>query len=651
VIIAAWCSAAGLSVALLLPLLRVLQSHFIGIDEVDHFGTQWFYWLVHRAIFDPEGGGLGGLAHTEMVFFPWGKDIYGHTGANILDAIIASPLRQLTGPVLSFNLFVLLGMVFNGWAFSRLAREFTEDRVAIWTSSFWFGCSPFILFEVVEGRPTQAIIGLLCLFMRALWRSTATARWWSAVGAGLLLAVSGYQYWFYAFFGGLAALAHGLWFTARPPAGVGRLGLLGRHALIAAVALLAAWPGAGGLATGAAGGEVAGLLDVAQWSLQRMDPVTQEGTPIGLLTWQPLIRQSMFSVMRQGQTLMLGHQRTTSWAAILLLGLYLRRPGRLPRGPVLAMGLLLGALAIGPKLLIGSSWLPNPLYVLLVKQVGFLQRLWWPGRAYVILCILGGLTGTMALVWVRSRPRRDQLVLILGITAAMGVNLYESRILPLPTWDARVPAGYRCLAHGPPGAVIELPFGWNQRHLYFQSTHGRALYGGMIENNPIFSPPEAVALRQDNSFLALMLYKTGWTKPSQTWTSAEKQALADRPFRTGSIDKGYDFLPAHKQELYDLGYRYIVLMKDAMVLPHDASDNALRVQRTRLRKYRHSLGKLAGPEVYSDRRLSIFAPWGGGSPCEGLEIEPDTALGPMPHQNPTSSVQSLGTRTVSPLLH
>jgi hypothetical protein len=88
-----------------------------------------------------------------------------------------------------------------------------------------------------------------------------------------------------------------------------------------------------------------------------------------------------------------------------------------------------------------------------------------------------------------------------------------------------------------------------------------------------------------------------------------------------------------------------------MVLPHDASDNALRVQRTRLRKYRHSLGKLAGPEVYSDRRLSIFAPWGGGSPCEGLEIEPDTALGPMPHQNPTSSVQSLGTRTVSPLLH
>ncbi len=110
----------------------------------------------------------------------------------------------------------------------QTARLFTEDRVALWTSSLWFGCSPFILFELTEGRPTQAIVGVLCLFLRSLWRSTQRDRIGSAVAAGLLLAVAGYQYWFYAFFGGMAALAHGLMRTARPPPDTPRLGILAR---------------------------------------------------------------------------------------------------------------------------------------------------------------------------------------------------------------------------------------------------------------------------------------------------------------------------------------------------------------------------------------------------------------------------------------
>ena len=111
----------------------------------------------------------------------------------------------------------------------QTARLFTEDRVALWTSSLWFGCSPFILFELTEGRPTQAIVGVLCLFLRSLWRSTQRDGIGSAVAAGLLLAVAGYQYWFYAFFGGMAALAHGLMRTARPPPDTPRLGILARH--------------------------------------------------------------------------------------------------------------------------------------------------------------------------------------------------------------------------------------------------------------------------------------------------------------------------------------------------------------------------------------------------------------------------------------
>ena len=91
-----------------------------------------------------------------MVFFPYGKDIYGHTGANILDAILAAPLREWMGPTLSYNVFILLSLAFNVWAFSRLAREFTEDRITVWMSSLWFGCSPRREPTGVPGRRTRA---------------------------------------------------------------------------------------------------------------------------------------------------------------------------------------------------------------------------------------------------------------------------------------------------------------------------------------------------------------------------------------------------------------------------------------------------------------------------------------------------------------
>jgi len=638
---------------LLSEVVPIATTHLVGIDEVDHFGTQWFYWLVHREMFNPAGGGISGLAHTDMVFFPYGKDIYGHTGANILDAILAAPLREWMGPTLSYNVFILLGLTFNVWAFSRLAQEFTEDTIAIWMSSLWFGCSPFILFEVVEGRPTQAIVGLLCLFIKYMWRAGRDPSWIAPVLAGFMLAIAGYQYWFYAFFGGVAALAHGLYRITEPTEELSRTRILAQHAVIAFVALIVAWPGAGGLLTGAASGEVPGLLNTAAWSMSEMEPTTTDGTPVGLLTWQPMVRWSMFYVIREGHTLMMAHQRTTSWTIIFLIGIYLWRPGRMRRGPMIAMAITMSLIAIGPKLVIGAWWVPNPFYVYLVKNVGFLQRLWWPGRAYMILCIIGGLASTMALVWARRRGPRVSSAMIVGVSALMLVELSRSWLLPLPAWDATAPAGYRCLASGPPGAVIEVPFGWNQRHLHYQGAHGRPILGGMIENNPIFSPPEVVTLREENSYLAQVLYKTGWTKPRQTWTLSEKQNLRHLPYQQGTISKGMDYLPEDKQALADLGYRYIVLMKDAMVLPNDASENALRVQKTRQRKFRSALSKLAGREVYNDRRVSIFAPWGGGSPCEGEEIIKDTERGPVPHQNPTSSVvpfgQSIGTLNVTPL--
>ena len=63
----------------------------------------------------------------------------------------------------------------------------------------------------------------------------------------------------------------------------------------------------------------------------------------------------------------------------------------------------------------------------------------------------------------------------------------------MSTWDAYVPAGFRCLAGGAEGAVIELPYSWTQAHLYYQIEHGRPIMGGMLENNETFTPDEIAA--------------------------------------------------------------------------------------------------------------------------------------------------------------
>ena len=80
------------------PLLPSLAEGYIGVEYVDGFGTQWFYWFVERGV-----RSLEPMGHTDLFFYPWGKDIFAHTGTNILDAVFAVPFRMLLGEVLGYN--------------------------------------------------------------------------------------------------------------------------------------------------------------------------------------------------------------------------------------------------------------------------------------------------------------------------------------------------------------------------------------------------------------------------------------------------------------------------------------------------------------------------------------------------------------------
>ena len=78
--------------ALVGPQLGVLHTHLLGYEETDAYGTQWFYWTVADSL----APGHWPL-YTPLLHFPTGLDLWASTGGNLLDAVLAMPLRLLFG--------------------------------------------------------------------------------------------------------------------------------------------------------------------------------------------------------------------------------------------------------------------------------------------------------------------------------------------------------------------------------------------------------------------------------------------------------------------------------------------------------------------------------------------------------------------------
>ena len=129
------------------PHLRRLADDLLGYEYVDHYGTQWFYWYTERQV--RAGAPLG---HTDLFFYPWGKDVYLHTGSNVLDAMAAVPFRAMFGPTLGYNVFVLAGLLASGLAMAgvvvaRMMRSISSALTSRWVTKRrpirpWRRCRP-----------------------------------------------------------------------------------------------------------------------------------------------------------------------------------------------------------------------------------------------------------------------------------------------------------------------------------------------------------------------------------------------------------------------------------------------------------------------------------------------------------------------------
>ncbi|MES2644568.1 MAG: hypothetical protein V4850_34085 [Myxococcota bacterium] len=548
-------------------------TRFLGREYVDAWGTQWFYWFVGRQV-----GAMESLGRSDLFFYPWGKDIYLHTGGNVLDGLLAWPIRWLVGPVAGYNLFVLGIVATNLLAMRALLVRLGAKAAPATLAAVFFAFNPWVLHELRDGRPTQALLGFVLLFFADYLSLDKDRRVWLPARAGLWLALAGLTYWYNALFAGMAAAVIALVRVATEP---DRKRTFGRHAAAGLVALLLVGPFVLPMLSADA---VPGLLDVSQWTLTSWAPTTAEGVNIGLYVWDPVSLGSGFIAIKNDGGMAFLREETNLFAPqviFFVLGA-LAAPPRIRRAALVLCAVSF-VIATGPAVV----GIPNVLYLLLVKASSIFQRLWWPSRALVLGHI--GLAVLLGFAFHRAGRFAPALAVATGVWWVSGLR--ASELGPMASWEAGVPAGYRCLGESDEGAVIELPYAHNQSHLYYQTQHGRPLFGGMVEDNVVFAAPEQVAFKSSNTFVKMLLDQAATGDDPPIYVGADRQAVSD------------------------MGYKWVLLDKRAYV---DIGDGAARIG-TRLegraRWVRRTLTEQLGAPVYEDDATAIYAPWGDGSPC------------------------------------
>jgi hypothetical protein len=441
----------------------IWRGEVIG-STVDLFGTVWFQWWIGHCIETATNPSF-----TDLMFHPLGKDIFGHTGNNFVDALVVQPLRWALGFPTYQPWFIFLVLLGNAWTFDRLIRDIVSDGRARWAATALWMINPFVLFEINNGRVTQAFLWFLPLALRHFLR-IGGGGWRHAVLAGVFTALQAWTYWFLGFFMAVgfawwAVLA--LWRRADE-----RRALVRGWALAAATCGLMVAPFAIAMLMAAEAGHVPGIGDDPGGIL---DPPSVRGNNVAR------VLHGYLFVERVGQPMF----ATVTWGGGLLAAL-MQRGVRWRWGGLALVSL---AFAIGPVWPSGpdESWV-MPHYMALYRYVPFYARLWFPYR-WIVLAMLAVAVALGSLVVAATSNRGRWIRLGLPVALVLGGTLEQVQIgsYPLVHHAMPIPAVIAELgARG--GGIIDLPIGVAKVAQVWQTVHKQPTFGGMGENALVFWP-------------------------------------------------------------------------------------------------------------------------------------------------------------------
>ncbi len=495
----------GVAPALLRP------GHVVG-DGVDAFGTHWFYWFMRRCMetfSDP--------SWTDLFFYPDGKQIFAHTGNNLVDAVLSVPFQYVFGPELYQPVFIVVVLVGNAVAFRPLAREVLGEGFGAFAATLLWSINPFLLFEVTAGRPTQAFVWYLPVALWAFLRCARGGGWKDAAVLGVATGLTGWSYWFNGYF---LALAFAVLLPFELRASPDRRAALARWAVGALVCAAIVAPGVVWMAAEAGAGNVPGLAATGGGNAPRPATANVANTLHGLY------------LMEVHGAPLLGNP---AWGIPLVVAALWPRVTIAGRAAWIALVAVFVAFAFGPAVVLDNGTpLTFPWYVAAQTFVPFFDRLWFPYRMMVVTfaaasLLIGGWLG--AALSARRAPFALAALVALGLAGQAYVYVW-----PFNTHDPRPPAMLETL-RSEGGGLIYVPFRVQHDGLMWQTRIGLPTFGGMGESASLF-----------------------WEKPFR--------ARLNNPFIRAV--RGAAMLPAarvtfdprHREEIERLGFRWIVLRID-----------------------------------------------------------------------------------------
>jgi hypothetical protein len=513
-------------------------GHVVG-DGVDMYGSLWFFWYAKEAL-----ESFSNPSVTDLFFYPLGKNIFTHTGNNLLDAYLSAPFQWLFGFPGWSRWWVGFVLVGNALSFRVLARHlFASKNVALAATVAW-QMNPYVLFELTCGRYTQAFLIFLPLAVWAFLKMQEDERWRWPLIAGCLTGLQAWTYWFMGYFMAFAFLClavEAFYRSRRGGLSMAWRPLLSRMALSGLAALLVVLPGLWAMSHAASDQLVPGLASgsKALWSLP---------PDLANNVSQALHGYDLFGT--RGPPML----TLWTWGPLLLLWIVVG-PGRARWLPIFVFAVVF---SLGPFPTLWGFEDPQvmPHYMAAYHYLPFFDRLWFPYRILVMAFFVGALAiGFLAERLAHLRPNwgRRIPILLVGFVACTGLEQSRFGIFPLVSRDLSPPIVFDWIASQEDEksqAIIHLPFGPSQPNIVWQILHERPLWGGMGENANLLWP-EGYRRRLKNSFFKSLLRAV----------NEDKEISLERPY-----------VPVQRVMIEREGFRWVVL------------DRAILMQETRLKK-------------------------------------------------------------------
>ena len=480
--------------------------HFTGAVPGDLIADRdqnlWNLWWVREAI-----GRLSNPFHTDMLYYPYGTDLYYHT-LGLPQALLALLPQMAFGLPAAYNTVLLVSFTLSGYGAFRLALMYTEKALPAFLGGVVFAFTPYTL-DALKGQLEVLSVQWLPFYAEAWLRS------WQAEGkrraallflAGLFLALAALSSLYYALYLLLFTAAHVAYmafktyrasrtnpgeaeqadspWTVKP---TNARNLVLTPVAVGAVSLLLLAPFAAGL-----------LRDRNNPRLEvRADPAHRLAHSADLLSFfapphdHPLLPQAS---NRPGVDEPPLHDYLSLGYAALLLSVVGAWTARKSPGVKFWVGLALLALllSMGPQLQVGRHLTGVPLPFRLLEPLPGLDAIAKPERLVVLARLCMGVLAAWGAARLLGRFRRDgsKLRAALPFTAVLALLLLELPIHPRYEEPLAVPSAFTTMASNTTeaGGMMEVPFATQQaqtggERMLAQTVHGHPIMAGYLSRN------------------------------------------------------------------------------------------------------------------------------------------------------------------------